>query len=416
MSKVFTLYSEAAAEDWRSSTQHLSPTEIDKIPNPDGEKSKKEPTSIPSPFARLDLFRTAFKFVTSKEQSNQLKGDTIYHKLISACFDVGEMFFRMDSIADKVKIITWDKEVDLKKLTESNNTGHKLYGETLKLFLEQDKKANNFDLMKRLYILVYDHKVIGGTSPVTLFFTSANDLTFTDITFGDDTLFDNKPKALFERSPEFQRFIYHYFYSSDFSTKMPDVSAYLRLNLDSLEKSNKILRDEIIAIDGKENNLTKLNELFTDSDTGIRGNNIEILGAPLKKEKSEGIPEEIERTSDFVIKSSKVKGRKPLVLQNNFSTGLTYFNNFLWDGKTSVPYSDNKELKERTLPGQRIKYPYLTISDFLEPYLIRLVYPINKEKFYGGDVTYEAKAKENKSFLLPIKKEFFDYFNTSYFL
>ncbi len=61
------------------------------------------------------------------------------------------------------------------------------------------------------------------------------------------------------------------------------------------------------------------------------------------------------------------------------------------------------------MPGARIQYPYLTVSDFLEPYLIRLVYPINKDKFFDGNVNTEV-GDDSKGFLLPLKKRFFDYF------
>src|SRR5699024_452800 len=63
------------------------------------------------------------------------------------------------------------------------------------------------------------------------------------------------------------------------------------------------------------------------------------------------------------------------------------------------------------LPELDLQYPYLTVSDFLEPYLIRLVYPINEEKFFDGYLSIEA-GDDNKSYLLPLKPKFFEFFNT----
>ena len=51
---------------------------------------------------------------------------------------------------------------------------HKLLGETIEMFLEQDKEAFNFDRMDRVYFLFYGNKVVGSTSPVSVFMASPN--------------------------------------------------------------------------------------------------------------------------------------------------------------------------------------------------------------------------------------------------
>ena len=56
--------------------------------------------------------------------------------------------------------------------------------------------------------------------------------------------------------------------------------------------------------------------------------------------------------------------------------------------------------KKRWLPGVNLQYPYLTVSDFLEPYLIRLVYPINKEKFFDGNLVTEVGMTPKAIFCL----------------
>jgi hypothetical protein len=62
-----------------------------------------------------------------------------------------------------------------------------------------------------MFFILYDFQIIGGTSPSTLFFTSANDLSFTNIKFGNDTLFDADLKPLYKRDPEYQKYIHHFF-------------------------------------------------------------------------------------------------------------------------------------------------------------------------------------------------------------
>ena len=72
---------------WEESVQYQE-TQIGAIEstNPD---STNEPTSIPSPFARIALVKTAFSIV-AKEWDNAPKA---YKKIVSDCLDVGELFF-----------------------------------------------------------------------------------------------------------------------------------------------------------------------------------------------------------------------------------------------------------------------------------------------------------------------------------
>ena len=51
-----------------------SKVQIEAIPDPEGGNIKRPPTSIPSPFAAIDLTRTAFKRII---ESPDLKGEKI---------------------------------------------------------------------------------------------------------------------------------------------------------------------------------------------------------------------------------------------------------------------------------------------------------------------------------------------------
>ena len=415
MAKVFRLFQDKDLQHWEDRGEAYGREVIEKISNPDGDFSIKEPTSIPSPFARIDLVRTAFKYVVDK---NELDGNTIYHKLISDCLDVGEMFFKIDSLGSKAQIRSWNKNTDLNILKNSTNPSHRLYGETLDLFLTQDKDAYNFEALNKIYFIFYEHQIIGGTSPSTLYFTSANDLSFSNITFGDDTLFDNKLKSLYKRESEYQKYIHFFFKANpELVSKMQDFNGYLEKNLKMLFTSNKELHDEIKQLENKSTEILKqeFNALYDPLDTGTTGDNLEIIGCWLRKKKIKDRGKVIEDNSEFTIKSSKYSaGHKPLVLQNNFAQKLIYTDKSVpWNSNTQVPYFDNEtDVNNRTLPGQLDKYPYLTVSDFLQPKIIRLVYPINKEKYWTGNIRFETGDK-NKHFLLPITKKFFDFFDTS---
>lgn len=101
-------------------------------------------------------------------------------KLVSDALDLTEMLFNIDSIKERIKIIVWDREAEIVKLKATSDM-HRRFAETLELYLEQDKTSYNFDLLKRLYLIEYNHKIIGCTSPATLFFATANDLTHAQI-------------------------------------------------------------------------------------------------------------------------------------------------------------------------------------------------------------------------------------------
>ena len=66
MSKVFRLYKEGTTtyEDWNNSPAFpYNSASRDTIEDPDGASACHEITSIPSPFARIDLIKAAFKEV-----------------------------------------------------------------------------------------------------------------------------------------------------------------------------------------------------------------------------------------------------------------------------------------------------------------------------------------------------------------
>ncbi|MGH1386873.1 hypothetical protein [Kordia sp.] len=413
--KQFNLLNEnkEAITDWESINEHYGPSRTEKIENPDGDQSVVAPTSIPSPFARIDLIRSAFNYVTKK---NQLEGNTIYHQLVSNCLDVAELFFNIDKLRDNITLKQWDKDRDLDELLNSNNPKHKLYGETLQLYLEQDGYSNNFHDIQRLHFIYYKNKIVGGTSPTTLFFTSANDLSFANIEHGNDIFFDDKLVPLHKREGAFQKYLQTLFRANPILTeKMKDFAEYLKQSYDQLNDGN--LRNEIANIrNGDINKLQEdLNRNYDKLDTGIDDDNIEIIKVYLKKRKIADRKETISKKSEFIIATTKPipEGKfPPLVLQNGFSTPLIYTDeSVLWDRHWKIPYIDEKEIQERTLPGQLDKYPYLTVSDFLEPYVMQIPYSLNDDKYFNGNVKYES-GDENNSYLIPISKTFFEYFTT----
>lgn len=412
--KLFNLLGENKdIRDWQSISEPYGPSLTEKIENPDGDQSKLAPTSIPSPFARMDLVRTAFEFVNQKQK---LEGNTIYHQLVSDCLDLAELFFNIDKLKGEVSIQTWDKERDLNKLITSQNPKHRLYGETLALYLEQDAATNNFDDIRRIHFIFYKNKIIGGTSPTTLFFTSGNDLSFANIENGNDIFFDDKLLPLYKREGEFQKYIHSLFkIHGELTEKMKDFYEYLDQNYRKLE-GDSLYRDiSEIRNENIENLSKKFNENYITVDTGMPGDNLEIIGIPLKKRKIADRKNIIADVSQFVIANTKPLKEgdfTPLVLQNKLNEALIYTDEkVVWNPHWEVPNVDETPLQQRTLPGQLDQYPYLTVSDFLQPYLVKIPYSQNDSNYFNGNVTYES-GSENDSFLLPLNSTFFEYFTT----
>src|SRR5690606_7904557 len=117
-----------------------------------------------------------------------------------------------------------------------------------------------------------------------------------------------------------------------------------------------------------------------------------------------------QRESDFVIAATRqVKGLLPLVLPAyTFTAGLKYVDG-PWPAGLKAPFADPLPLDQRILPGQIIKYPYLTVSDLFDPYLIQLPFEPNREKFFNGNLSAGGKD----GYLLPLTQRFLTYFSVA---
>lgn len=429
--KTLTIYSRGTfnGTHWDSRGSAYDRDTIDKIEDPEGGNTKEPPTSIPSPFARFDLVRTAFARLAKSEQ---LKGEPNDERLVSEALDVGQLFFNYDKLNDKIEIIKWDKSSGLDSLLSSPFKGHNRFGTALKLFLEQDggtaritdddKRSGgyNFDLMNEIYILRYADSsgsgIIGGTSPSTVFFSAPGKLSFVNVQFGKDRLFDDDFCPLHKRDLDYQKFWHGFGKQPNFVKYFPEVASYLRRSLELLQKENHSFWSEISAFN-VDNYKSEFEDLRTQSDDYP-----EVLkGFRLKKNKSNLAQIS---SSEFILTSEKYSRLHadrlpPLILQDNYQGKLKYTTD-KWDKSQKVETYHEKgwngsrkdyETKTgnvRKLPGQEDYYPWLTVSDFLEPYIIRLVYPLNTNCFFDGNLT---DANLMWSYLLPLKKDFFDFFD-----
>ena len=246
--KVFRIHSQGALiNDWFASTP-INESLINSI-NTDGGDGKKLPTSIPSPFARIDLVRTAFNVVGESGQLDGLERNGVAtgsdnHKLISDALDIGQILFNYDKYKKDLKLVAWDKQTSLNKLL-SGNTEQKHLGKTLDLFLKQDSAQYNFDKLDKIYILKYKHQIIGGTSPRTLFF-AAPGVKATDIKFGNDVMLDDGLHPLYKRDKEYIKYLYSISKTQNFNSYFPEFNKYLIKNLAKIAQINVDFYNELM--------------------------------------------------------------------------------------------------------------------------------------------------------------------------
>lgn len=414
MSKVFRLYQEGynTFQGWNDSQAFpYNSNARDTIKDPDGANAKNEITSIPSPFARIDLVKTAFKEVCRKASSNLqwLDGSTIFHKMVSDSLDVGEIFFNIDKFMDKIEIITWDYSEIIQNLKNDNNVSHYYVADCLQKFLKSDADTYNFSGLKNIYLLNYktgpdELNIIGATSPSTLFFSGANNLGYIqDIFFANnDRPFDNVYAPLYKRDFDYIKAWWTLRKTiPNFSVLFPEIDEYLTLTFRAI--TNQTTKN-------------KLNEItpasvsdfsFIDVQSHLQNNQVEVLGNVLPKKKANK-----NIVNGFTIRSEHdIAGTRPLVLPveaGNKYANIQYVNGS-WGNTNKAPYKPNvDDIALRTLPYEGSIFAFLTISDFLEDTIVKVPHTLNKKYFFDGNI---KEANQMTSFLLPIKPLYFKYFS-----
>ena len=390
MSKVFRLHEGQDGTGWFVSSP-ISKNQLETIKT----EGKDVATSIPSPFARIDLVKSAFRWVAD----NGITGTTAQHKLVSDALDVAQLFFIYPKHKDKIKIVSWNPADRFEQLAHDSNTKHSAFAETLSVFWEQDSKVYNFGIVKRLYFLLNSsNQIIGGTSPATMFF-AAPDVRIAsaglNIACGHDVLFDNDYTSLSERDDKtFIEYIFILSKQPGFANLFPEVYSYLNEVYKHLDAELKAS----IAAQPASNirNFPPCPVLDNEMNTS------EILGIPLGIKV--GDPVEIERESDFVITPElPVSGLKPLILPHDRFVHNWKYNttNVLWDPNNVIPYINTDSVADSRLPVQGDHYPWLTTGNFLEDRIIELPYTIDSRKFETCGATRH---------LLPLTPTFFQYF------
>jgi len=402
--------------------------------------SSKAGTAIPSPLARMELFDTAFHILAT-DQKNNLNGRTIYHQLVSDCLDVMQMIFnsRNSDIGTDKKI--WFKEwkvrenIDKLKSKGENHPNNLLAKSFEQIFF--DRGSPRFNGTESIFLIYYENKLVGGTSPLTLFFTSPNWSRYIDdglianipVSADGDTFFDNDYRALHERDKAFVEFLYKlYLQNRNAFNRCEGLRKYINKTIDTYFTDWRHQFNEyqsVINNNETDNFIPQTNLMDVDYDkvlTKVENKNLIVNGIHFYHQQEGREKEKIKNVSDFVIRPSEnkysmqydtggnvVKVEPPLVLVDGMNMPGDYMEkNSPWDPNTKIKdfYYRAIPLFERRLPqglSLTVTYPFVTTEDFLEDFLVKMPFKINNSKFYSG---YSGDFE----YLLPIKKEYFNFF------
>ena len=385
---IFRLHDDGASdirlEDWARSAK-LDANKIKTIKDVLRKGASKIATSVPSPFARMHLFDTAFRMVADEPE-----GDSIYHQLVSDCLDMFQLIFTSGNKSGDLKFRSWNRQERIAKLRGmGEGHPHKLLADSLEMFF-----TGKFAGVQNLTLIYYKNLLLGGTSPLTLFFTSPNwqrEMAEASIhitsTTAHDEFFDLDFRALHQRDPMFVEFIYRFYlaYRSKLQEQCEGLAAYIRNSVERYKKD--LARKAADAWSGYINNPALLDEdyqrveVIPDSSTYLQTDG--IYGYTVK---SGDIPARIQSDSDFIIVATVERYKeeldaatntplayKPLVLASRMNVTGTYtYDSTPWNAATDIRRSSIMDtfghpvpLSQRYLPGNSgVKYPFITNRRF----------------------------------------------------
>ena len=395
MSKVFRLHEGTDGTGWFSS----------KIFNDEDLKTiltdgKEVSNSIPSPFARIDLVKEAFRWVAI----NGIEGNTAQHQLVSDALDIGQLIFYSDKFQQNIDIIEYKPEIRIHESFGSLTSEHQELASTLRVFWDEDADIYNFGDANRIYFVLYNSQLIGATSPASLFFSAPIDERMRseiDLQRTSGFYLNKNPVSLSDREWDFIEFLFLLSKQRLFADQFPEVYEYLDRVKSELDPDRRAAINNLDA-----DNISDFEQCHV---SGEPTNYCQVVGIPLLKAKEK--VEDIEKDSDFVIESDfPVEGKRPLILPNSpfskewiYTTKDVKWNPDEYNGK--IPDKNDKPLDQSKLPIQGNNYPWLSAENFLAEKIIELPYDIDSDKFVTG------KGKGSKKYLLPLKETFFKYFD-----
>jgi len=390
--------------DWKASDRIVS-SHLQDINEKTNVLSSSAGTSIPTPLARMFLFKTAFEIIAAQVRKNTVEPDSIYAGLVSESLDLLELLYKSGSDASRFRYQRWtfDDSND-SGIRFGDRAGHKLLATSFR------QAANQYPFNRKVEItLIYYREgtkevLIGGTSPFTFVFTSPNfkrklsERAFKPVQgmVSDDILFDSQYLQLHDRDSSFIKYVENLVNTPGIGDAFSGIAEYVSNT--SKRYENKF-----------GGSLAALEDIrFADSPL-VAG------GVLLKQVSAADLRSRVGESSDFKIalpEDSHYKGAlKPLFLLDKMAMDGQYISSSsTWSSGTGISEMEFPEntvdeiVKDRELPGMPgIKYPFFSAFDFFEPTLVRLPgYFLNDERF--------LTLSSNQSFIYPVKPLFFHLF------
>lgn len=376
----------------------------------EGGNAGKIGTSIPTPFARIYLFDTAYTFVSAKRAKRELN---FYDQLVTQSLDLLQLLFEKGADS-KLKIYEWNGIKQVNEIVAKGfKEGHKTLATALNMAIQSKESLRNIILIE------YDGVLLGGSSPMTLTYTSPNAIR--RLQENNIELFTNDKSPLFkersikhlrDRSKEFQKY----------------VSWLVRKNIKDFTRDNGPLNTFFNYVKSQNLDITddELNDIREEyypvirrrSELGSIDVSLNVFGNLALRYNDE--PIDMKECDFYMRPSVKCFGNSaiPVIIPTDGDSaydGWKYTKNEYWQSYTTFDYYAIEDVKveDRHLPTNGAqtklttnKYPWLTTGDFFETSLIILGYDLNVSKFYSPAIGNKVKPQ----FLLPVRKEYFKYF------
>ena len=405
MSKVFRLHNDGGTvSDW-GSVEPYGPGVINSIADPNEDNDNINITSIPSPFARIELYKNAFEKVIAGD----LSGNSTYHKLVSQSLDIFQLFFSIDQLTNvaNVSISNWSFDRDFQKLNNENPANKLLY-DTLNMYYESDAQSHNLNQTNSMFFLKMNSLLIGSTAPNIMFMAGADLDKYREQISGinlqeNHTLFSDTHLPLYKRQKHFIKYFIDFFQNENAKTKFPLSYAYLQKNIKQLQQENNNLYLQINSLDIESN----LEQIVDPSGVNIIP--ITIGGIAIKKINQTGIA-----NSDFFIDSTK--STTPIIIVPSEHNGLHPSSGLRLDFFNQMPWNTENNGKDhnylidyttRVLPGLQSQHAWLGKNDFFEEHLVEVPFNPDIKNF----TILRLKDDYSKGFLCPIKPIFFSLFD-----
>ena len=290
-----------SSEDWIP-VEPYQDDDIAQIKDPNGGMSRNPRTAIPSPFAQLDLVKNAFEHL--QPGSDRMRGIVSELIMVSNALDVAQLFFEYENHRDHLHIVRWNRAAEIERLKAEPE--HRLYGQTLELFLQSDK-VYNFNQLNDWYIIMLHDQVVGATSPSSFTMAAPGAAPRDDVNVEPNVKLFSTMRDLWERDDDFVYYLFLLFNAyTSLRRSLPGVYGYMTRNLGFIERNKPELYSRIIQV------IPNPQALQADRESLVRQqldqhfapfsgeDAVSVLDAPLYHKKPVDIRSTVAQ-SDFVI-------------------------------------------------------------------------------------------------------------------